>query len=274
MNSPADIGFASKFYFLGVPDNSHQMYDTLHHQALKPLSTFCPTIPELIDYLPNPTDPQYAEHTLALILLIDQGPRALYKGIDIRYTYGYFDFTTQKLITTLISTGVFPDATERWMELGHSFEDALIRKMWLYVPLVHSEDLDNHHAVSLKTEEMRLEVEKHSGKRDPWRDTREEDAKDTTLFSKLIRAGPPRTSPDFFFWFFRVFDAHKTIIAEYGRYPYRNDALSRETTGREEEFLKLTENFGVAPLTLAEVQKLKEDTKAGVWEKLSDKGPW
>lgn len=273
-DGPVDIAFASQFYFLGIPDNSRQVYDALHHQALKPLSTFCPTIPDLIYYLPNPTDTLYPEQTLALILLLDQAPRALYTSVDVRYTYGFFDDVCRKLVKSLISSGALPDATERWTALGHSFEDVMIRKFWLYVPLVHSEDIADHRTVAPMIEEMRLEVERYSGKRDPWRDTEAQDAKDTTLFAKLIRGGPPRSSPDFFFWFFRVIRVHKPIIAEYGRYPYRNEAQGRESTEREREYLKVTGDFGKSHLTQAEAQKLRDDRKAGVWEELSDKGPW
>lgn len=273
-DGPVDMAFASQFYFLRIPDNSRQVYDALHRQALKPLSIFCPTIPDLIEYLPNPSNALYTEQTLALVLLLDQGPRTLYTGVDVRYTYDFFDVTSRKLVKSLISSGTFPDAVERWMELGYSFEDAMIRKFWLYGPLIHSEELADHQAVTPMIEGMRLDVEKYSGKRDPWRATQREDAKDTTLFSKLIRGGPPRTFPEFFFWLFRVFDAHLPIIAEYGRYPYRNDAQGRETAKREREYLKVTEDFGKPPLTRAEAQKLKDDKTAGVWEKLSDKGPW
>lgn len=89
----------------------------------------------------------------------------------------------------------------------------MIRKFWLYVPLVHSEDIDDHRAVALMFEETRLEVERYSGERDPWRDTEAEDLKDTALFSKLMPGGPPRSSPEFFFWFLRVACAHLPIIA-------------------------------------------------------------
>ncbi|KAF9463672.1 hypothetical protein BDZ94DRAFT_1258266 [Collybia nuda] len=273
-DGPVDITFASQFYFRKIPDVSRQVYDALHHEALKPLSTFCPTIPDLVGYLPNPSDNSYPEHTLALVLLLDQAPRTLYTSLDSRYTYGFFDDVSKKLVKSLVSSGTLPDATERWTALGFSFEDVIIRKFWLYIPLVHSEDIADHEAVAPMLEQMRLEVEAHSGRKDRSRDSDMGDAKDTTLFPKLIREGPPKSSPEFFFWMFRLFRVHMLIIAEFGRYPYRNYAEGRDSTEREKEYLKLTEDFGRPRLTDTEVQKLKDDRKAGVWDELSDKGPW
>lgn len=54
-----DMVFASQFYFLGIPDDSHQVYDALHHQALKPLGTLCPIIPDLVNYFPGTSDAMY-----------------------------------------------------------------------------------------------------------------------------------------------------------------------------------------------------------------------
>lgn len=71
----------------------------------KPLSTFCPTIPDLVDYLPDPSDALYPEQTLALILLLDQSPREIYTGVDGRYMYGFFDDVCRKLVKSLLSSG-------------------------------------------------------------------------------------------------------------------------------------------------------------------------
>ncbi|KAK7029360.1 hypothetical protein VNI00_014614 [Paramarasmius palmivorus] len=149
----------------------------------------------------------------------------------------------------------------------------MVRKFWLYAPLIHSEELKDHDLVKTKIEEMRRDVEAYSGRRDPARDTWEEDAKDVTLFARLVKEEPPKTFADFFFWLFRVFDAHRPIIERYGRYPYRNVAQGRETSEAEEHYLQLTENFGMPELSEEEVQKLKRQVKEDVWDPLSDSGP-
>ncbi|KAJ7584783.1 hypothetical protein C8J56DRAFT_892513 [Mycena floridula] len=259
--------------FQGEPDNSRQLYDTLHASALKPISTFCPSIPVLSTYL-NPAEPQYPEHALALILLIDQGPRQLYKGLDLRWTNCFFDITVQKLVKALIYAGNLPDATEKWCALGYTFEEAMIHKIWFYAPLVHSEYLDNHDFVADKMEVLRREVELYAGVSDPGRKTRKEDATDVELFGKLILAGPPTEFASFMFWICRLFEAHRPIIERYGHYPYRNQVCGRETNAEDQKWLDLTGNFGMPWLTKEQVEKLKQLARDDEWEELSDNGPW
>ncbi|KAJ3994975.1 hypothetical protein F5050DRAFT_1809108 [Lentinula boryana] len=269
-----DMAFASQYYFRGTPDNSRQVFDALHHQALKPISKFRPSIPDFIRYLPDKSSPHYPEHTLALILLLDQGPRTLYRHLDVRWTYDYFDVASRKVVKTLISSNAFPDAIEDWTALGYSFEDAMVRKFWLYGPLIHSEEIADHQFVERKIEKMRQDVENYTGEQDPFRKMKDRDAEDTGLFAELIRSGPPSNFVDFFFWLFRVFDAHRPIIAEYGRYPYRNEAQGRITTEEERLYLELTRNFGKPTLSEEEVETLRRQKESGQWVELSNDGPW
>jgi len=37
---------------------------------------------------------------------------------------------------------------------------------------------------------------------------------------------------------------HRDLIAKYGRYPYRNEVMGRESTPEEEEYIKTAERFG------------------------------
>jgi uncharacterized protein (DUF924 family) len=222
---PVDIAFASKFFFEGIPDSTRDVYDVCYQNALKPISRIVPAIPELAQYLPLPDSPEYPEHTLGLVLLLDQGPRMLFVGMNSRYTNMYFDGMTEKLVKGLFISGILPVSVNRWMSLGYGFEDVMIRIIWFYAPLIHSEDAQNHRLMTVQIEEMRKQVEKYSGKRDPSRDTRKEDKMDTLLFAKLIRERPPSTFAEFFFWVFRVFDAHRPIIEKFGRYPYRNNVM-------------------------------------------------
>ncbi|KAK1221523.1 hypothetical protein PQX77_015642 [Marasmius sp. AFHP31] len=272
---PANIKDAIKFYFLNQPDNTQERFGAFHFRATKPISAVRPSIPDLEEYLPDSSDPRYPEHALALVCLLDQMPRSLYRGIDTRYTYMFFDETCRKVVKGLISKGVYPESTEEWEKRGYTFEDTILRKLWLYTPLVHSEDLADHVFVKTKIESMRKEVEKFYGQRDPARDTRDKDSRDTLLMSRLLLDGLPLdgSAADLLFWLYRVLDAHMPIIKEYGRYPYRNESMGRESTPREKEHLKATHNFGAAGLTAAEAEKLRREVEDGVWEDLSDKGP-
>ncbi|THU96194.1 hypothetical protein K435DRAFT_664897 [Dendrothele bispora CBS 962.96] len=276
-----DVKWIADFYIRGIPDPAREVYDELHHQALKPISQFCPSVPEDLvsgSYLPPPTDPTYPERVLSLLYLLDQAPRRLYDGagMDARYTFGYFDVLAHSLVKNLISRNAFPDSTEALTKLGYSFEETMIRKMWLYTPLIHSENLANHDWMESRTEAMRKEVEVYSGKTDPYRVTRDSDRKDPTMFSRLITEGPPDTTDfaSFMFYFYRVDDVHRAVISRFGRYPYRNTALGRVSTVEEETFLKETNGFGQANLTEEEIEKLRKQREEGVWQKLSDKGPF
>jgi hypothetical protein len=119
-------------------------------------------------------------------------------------------------------------------------------------------------------EVLRTEVEKHTGKIDPYRVTREEENKDPTAFSKRARAGPPY-HPDvkmdeFIFWFLMILDTHPAIIEAYGRYLYRNRAIGRESTEREKVFLEDTDHFGEESSEVAD--KISEDIREGKWTPL------
>ncbi|KAG7086042.1 hypothetical protein E1B28_003563 [Marasmius oreades] len=83
------------------------------------------------DYLPDRKHLDYAEHTLALLVLLDQMPRYSYSGLDTRYTYEFFGETARRLVKELLHDGVPPDSTEEWISRlgpGFGFEDAMIRK--------------------------------------------------------------------------------------------------------------------------------------------------
>ncbi|KAF5350761.1 hypothetical protein D9758_010366 [Tetrapyrgos nigripes] len=275
-----DIKWIADFLFRGVPNPSREIYDKLHHQVLKPISVYCPLVPQDIvsgSYLPSPTDPLYPERVFALLSILDQAPRRLYsaRGLNSRYTFGYFDQISHELVKTLISKNAFPDTTEALTKLGYSFEDALIRRSWIYTPLVHSEDFADHELMEGKTEAIRKEVEVYSGRTDPYRATKDKDAQDPTVFRKLIFAGPPESNDfaDFMFWLFRVYDVHATIIRRYGQYPYRNVALGRMSTEDEKRFLEETDWFGQPMLTEEEVKKIRKQKEEGVWEPLHDGRP-
>src|ERR1700761_9594902 len=158
---PVNVSWAITFIFEGIPDHSHEVYDTVHRAALKPLSKYNPNvthpsameIPSVLDFmqcLPNPNESTYLEQALALILLLDQAPRILYQRLEQRWTYDYFSVMARSLVRHMIQTDTCPDSTVRWMSLGYPFEDAFMRKMFLYVPLVHSEDLADHGLLEVK----------------------------------------------------------------------------------------------------------------------------
>ncbi|KAL0064144.1 hypothetical protein AAF712_008866 [Marasmius tenuissimus] len=240
---PANIKDAVKFYFLHQPDNVQERFDAIHFRATKPISSVRPEIPSLWKYLPGFGDSHFPEHALALVCLLDQMPRSLYhRGVDSRYIPMFFDEACKKVVKHLVAEGVYPDLTEVWKKRRYTFEDAMLRKLWLYAPLAHSEDLSDHGLVGPKR------VDEERGE------------------------GPPMagSAADLLFWIYRVLDAHTPILKEYGRYPYHNESVGRESTPREKEYLKATHNLGAAGLSEAEAEKLRKEVRNGVWEDLSD----
>jgi uncharacterized protein (DUF924 family) len=121
---------------------------------------------------------------LALILLLDQLPRNLHRGSAAAYA---------------------SDAKARWaareaLARGHDQALPPVRRLFVYLPFEHSEDLAD----------QRLSLE---------------------LYARI----PPET-PDHDP--LRAARRHHEIIARFGRFPHRNQALGRITTAEEAEFLK------------------------------------
>jgi uncharacterized protein (DUF924 family) len=123
-----------------------------------------------------------ARSCLALVILLDQFPRNMYRGDPKSYA------TDRKAQETA----------------GHAVDRALDRelppfqRMFLYMPFMHSEDL----------ELQRRSVE---------------------LFRGLGGEGEADPSP------YAV--QHMEIIERFGRFPHRNEILGRQTTPEEAEFL-------------------------------------
>jgi uncharacterized protein (DUF924 family) len=121
---------------------------------------------------------------LALVLLLDQLPRNLYRGTAAAYA---------------------TDAKARQMaraalERGHDQVLAPVRRLFLYLPFEHSEDLA-----------------------------------DQALSVRLFEALPPVPGADEILWYVQ---RHYEIIARFGRFPHRNATLGRASTAAELDFLK------------------------------------
>jgi len=81
-----------------------------------------------------------------------------------------------------------------------------VERKFLYMPLMHSEDPED--------QDMSIEY-----------------------FTRLRNSAPPQHR-EYFEMVLDFAHRHKAIIDQFGRYPYRNEQLGRETTEEEEEFLK------------------------------------
>jgi len=123
---------------------------------------------------------------LALILLLDQFPRNIYRG-----TAAAFSGDTRALRL----------ARQAIVENRH-LSIPLIHRVFLYLPLEHSEDLAVQHQC-------------------------------VALFEEIAAA----TALDQMADFRRFAKAHRDVIALFGRFPHRNDILGRQSTAAELEHI-------------------------------------
>ncbi|KAI3540380.1 hypothetical protein CSPX01_08292 [Colletotrichum filicis] len=84
------------------------------------------------------------------------------------------------------------------------------RRMWFYMPLMHSEHIEDHEAYIKVVSEMQEEFREQGDKQS------EDCDGDSLEFEKK----------------------HKHLIERFGRYPHRNAQLGRSMTKEEEEYLR------------------------------------
>lgn len=139
---------------------------------------------ELDDWLASPRG------RLALILLSDQFPRNIWRGQAAAFA---FDVLALRWAKQAVARGLDRDARP-------------IERVFLYLPLEHSEDLaDQREAVR--------------------------------LFDALADEVAPEQRPTFADYLDYA-RRHLEIIERFGRFPHRNAALGRETSAAEAEFLR------------------------------------
>ena len=121
------------------------------------------------------------ESCLALIILLDQVPRNLFRGQAEAFA------TDAKAL----------ELTHRMIERGWDRGLPQIQRVFVYMPLEHCETLEGQELCVQLMGELK-------------------DVGDWMKYAKM----------------------HRDIIARFGRFPHRNEALGRETTEEEAEFLK------------------------------------
>jgi hypothetical protein len=260
-------------------------YDLTYEAALLPISKLGKEhLPgDMLQFLPPPSDDDFPILCIGLVHLFDQGSAILFsKGTDARYVNAYFRPLSLRVIHQCfadVPPHLQPWNASRWAVHGYTWEQVVQRLTLFFAPLTHSEALADQALQQGLFEQMRSETETRTGVTDVYAPGHREDAHDTSLFRKVIRAGPPNDESlgrklriDDYVWFTtRVHDAHAPIIRKFGRYPYRNGQEGRETREEEREWLKENDGFGTPSLTEEDLETLKEDVKQGKWTPL--KGP-
>jgi len=167
---------------------------------------------------PRETSPEAAattaQNAIALTLLLDQMPRNVFRDRAAAVAYSHYDRLARAVTHHFLGRGTAgrPD-----QEAGVRHRPGL--RMWLYMPLMHSEWQEDHRLLL----ELARELQE---------DSAAEDDKD----------GSARQYADKFAHFV---GAHEEIVRRFGRFPHRNDALDRESTEEELKYLrKGGETFG------------------------------
>ena len=127
---------------------------------------------------------------LAYVVLLDQFPRNMYRDLPEEYAY---DHLSLPVIREALKNGVDKKLKP-------------VERMFLYMPLMHSED--------------------------------PEDQETSIEYFTRLRDAVDQSNREHFEMVLDYAHRHKAIIDQFGRYPYRNKQLNRETTKEEEEFLK------------------------------------
>ncbi|KIW04678.1 uncharacterized protein PV09_04414 [Verruconis gallopava] len=148
---------------------------------------------------------------LSMMILLDQIPRNLYRSKEtLRIVYEHYDRIALSLARH-VST-----ATPR-LDLHPSIRLSQPFRQWFYLPLMHSEDLEDHRLFSRILEGLAEE-----GRDDP---DVVKSVEDSIKFEKL----------------------HVAILERFGRYPHRNACLGRDFTDEERKWLdEGGQRFGVA----------------------------
>lgn len=139
----------------------------------------------------------FPEGRLAIIILLDQFPRNIYRGATKAFAY---DEQARRLCL-------------KGLELGHDQQLMPVYRSFYYMPLEHSESLNDQQ-------------------------------RSVELFSQLHdQADPAIRKP--LKKTLRYALQHRDIIKEFTRFPHRNAALGRKSTTQELEYLEQTGvNFG------------------------------
>ncbi|RSL64554.1 hypothetical protein CEP54_004684 [Fusarium duplospermum] len=159
---------------------------------------------------------------LSLVILLDQIPRNCYRGAEAAICFTFFDPLAVQLTLKALEEGLPYKAPELRWQFSH--------RNWLYMPLMHSEDVSAHEKAMLGYERMQQDIlsllEGTGGENEYEKKAREAAQAD------------PETAKAFAKLNVEFEKKHQVIIERFGRYPHRNKALGRKPTAEETEYLE------------------------------------
>ncbi|KPM38728.1 hypothetical protein AK830_g7837 [Neonectria ditissima] len=249
---------------------------------LSPDGSIPPTL-DLMAFLPPPPSPEFPQQCYGLQILLDQASRVLFDGIDGRWQSAYFGPLARQLAGQwyALPGPLRPDSWARWRDDAgvSSFDYWVVAQLTWSAPFLHTEDLDSQRIGLALAEETRAAVEAHAGVTDPYRSTRDELLKDDLFFLREVFKGPIKGNPlvkdgsislsNWAFWWCMIKDAHWPIIERFGRYPYRNGILGRESTAAEQKWLDDTGHLAEVSSEIA--ARVRDDVEKGKWTPLGER---
>lgn len=132
-------------------------------------------------------------YSLGLLLLLDQMPRCIL-GASSPLVYKHYDLLAQSVSKDALDKGI-----DSWFNA-----DSLAWRFWFYLPLEHSENLEQHERLGKFLKDFHVGREK------------------SVYTDYVVKAG----------------NDHHEIIKTFGRYPYRNAALGRSSSPQEEAWIR------------------------------------
>lgn len=282
------LDFSEVIRSLSGSDFSKKLQSTTARDALILISQMAPggkmplpTDLDLMSFLPSPESPEFPKQCLGLQLLLDQASRELFGGVDDRWQSALFGPLARRLVGQWLALPAEqrPETWTRWRDDAgvSSFDYWLVSRLVWIAPISHDEDLESQRIALELVEETRAMVEDRFGVKDPYRAARDELLKDDLAFLREMPKGVPPKAADgsidraaWIFWWCMILDAHWPIIARFGRYPYRNAILVRQSTEDEKRWLDDTSHVAEAPHDVAEA--IRSDIAKGVWTPLGQDG--
>lgn len=144
---------------------------------------------------------------LSIAILLDQMPRNIFRTNEGLFkVYNHYDKIAQAFIHTLFS----PVSPIPRPDHHPILRNSTAHRMWFYMILCHSEDVQVHKQLDDFLEGLRRDLEKQPG----------------CAGSKRFLESQLKAERE-----------HREILDKFGRYPHRNGALGRRSTEEEMKFL-------------------------------------
>lgn len=140
-----------------------------------------------------------ASTALSLLLLLDQMSRNVFRA-DQHLIYAHYDRISRAIVYTML------DPSNRW---DLAYRSNFVYRSWFYMPLMHSEHIEDHRTIMQLCLEAQEDNAKEGGEEG------RAYVQKTINFEKM----------------------HLELVERFGRYPHRNKVMGREATAAETEYL-------------------------------------